>query len=391
MLDPRSVQLVMDSLRYWVSEMHVDGFRFDLAPTLAREMHEVSQRSAFFDIIHQDPVLSQVKLIAEPWDLGEDGYQVGNFPANWREWNGQYRDTVRRFWRGDPGQLAGLASRLAGSSDLYDHSGRGPHASINFVTSHDGFTLRDLVSYDHKHNEANREDNRDGTNDNYSWNCGAEGDTDDPSVRTLRVQQSRNLLATLYLSQGVPMVLHGDEVGRTQRGNNNAYCQDNEVSWLSWEWGGEDLELLEWVKRLGEFRREHPTLGQLRFLQGEPVREGGLHDLAWLRSDGLPMTDADWHSHDRRTLGMQLAASRPAAEDESQFEDDVLLALFNAEPANVRFRLPQVPRPLRWVVAFDTARADEPAGRRTYAGHASISVAARSVLALTYSTRAVPE
>ncbi|MFO7189818.1 MAG: glycogen debranching protein GlgX, partial [Pseudomonadota bacterium] len=282
MQHPRSLQLIMDSLRYWVTEMHVDGFRFDLASALARELHEVDRLGAFFDIIRQDPVLSQVKLIAEPWDLGEGGYQVGNFPIGWAEWNDKYRDTMRAYWKGDGGIIHEFATRLTGSSDLYGRGGRRPYSSINFIASHDGFTLHDLVSYNEKHNEANGEDNRDGHDHNLSWNCGVEGPTDDPQIKALREQQKRNMLATLFLSQGVPMLLAGDKLGRTQRGNNNAYCQDNEISWLDWTDNPERAQLFEFTRRLIALRRAHPVFRRREFFQGRPV-QGGAKDIVWLK------------------------------------------------------------------------------------------------------------
>src|SRR5690606_28979629 len=307
MMHPRVLQLIMDSLRYWVQEMHVDGFRFDLASALARELHEVDRLGAFFDIIHQDPVLSQVKLIAEPWDLGEGGYQVGNFPVGWTEWNGKYRDTVRSYWRGDEGRVAELAYRLTGSSDLYEGGGRKPYASINLITAHDGFTLTDLVSYNEKHNEANLEDNRDGSDHNLSWNCGVEGPTDDPEIRRLRAKQKRNLIATLLLSQGVPMLLGGDEIGRTQRGNNNAYCQDNEISWFHWDFGAEEREFLAFVQRMVRLRREHPVFRRRHFFRGREITGAGIKDLLWLCADGTEMTEEKWHDPGLRTIGLLLA------------------------------------------------------------------------------------
>ena len=290
---PRTLQLIMDSLRYWVNDMHVDGFRFDLASALARELHDVDRLSAFFDIIHQDPVLSQVKLIAEPWDLGEGGYQVGNFPPGWAEWNGKYRDSVRRYWKGDGGLLGEIAHRWSGSSDLYGESGRQPYASINFVTAHDGLTLHDLVSYDHKHNEANHEGNRDGTDDNQSWNCGVEGPTEDPAIQELRDRQVRNFFATLLLSQGVPMICGGDELGRTQQGNNNAYCQDNELSWVNWNLTRSQLGLLDFVKLLIEIKKTHPVFQRRRFFQGRRVEDSAVKDIAWFGSHGKEMSHED--------------------------------------------------------------------------------------------------
>ncbi|MFO1094709.1 MAG: glycogen debranching protein GlgX [Planctomycetaceae bacterium] len=306
MLSPRVLQLIMDSLRYWVTEMHIDGFRFDLAAALARELHAVDKLGAFFDIIHQDPVLSQVKLIAEPWDLGEGGYQVGNFPVGWTEWNGRYRDTVRSFWRGDGHAVSEFATRLTGSSDLYEHNGRRPYASINFVTSHDGFTLHDLVSYNHKHNEANRHGNQDGENHNICWNCGVEGPTDEPEVLRLRERQKRNFLATLMLSQGVPMLRSGDELSHTQQGNNNAYCQDNQISWLRWDLSADQQLFLEFVGRVIRLWRGNPVFQRRQFFQGREIRGARVKDIHWLTPSGQEMSDADWHSGHARCLGMRL-------------------------------------------------------------------------------------
>jgi len=306
MMHPRTLQLIMDSLRYWIQEMHVDGFRFDLAAALARELHDVDRLSAFFDVIHQDPVVSQVKLIAEPWDLGEGGYQVGNFPVLWAEWNGLYRDAVRAFWRGDESQAGVFATRLAGSSDLYGRGGRRPYASVNFVTAHDGFTLHDLVSYNDKHNEANGEDNRDGHDHNLSWNCGVEGSTDDLAILRLRERQARNFLATLLVSQGVPMLCAGDEIGRTQQGNNNAYCHDSELTWLDWNLDRARRALLEFTSRLIALRRRHPVLRRQQFFHGRKLRGSEVKDLSWLRPDGKEMTDEDWNVN-TRCLGLRLA------------------------------------------------------------------------------------
>jgi glycogen operon protein len=339
---PRVLQLVTDSLRYWAEEMHVDGFRFDLAPALARESNGYSRDAAFFKALQQDPVLSRVKLIAEPWDVGPDGYQLGNFPPGWSEWNGKYRDTVRRFWRGDPGVLPELASRLAGSSDLFEHQGRRPRANVNFVTVHDGFTLTDLVSYDHKHNAANHEGNRDGTNDDHSWNCGLEGPTDDPQIRALRERQKRNLFATLLLSLGVPLILGGDELGRTQRGNNNAYCQDNEISWLDWSSRDpHDLALADFVKTLLRLRRGHPAFERDAFFHGRPLDRGGRKDIAWIAPDSREMEAEDWAS-DRRTVGFFLGAP------------PMLFVAMNAGPDDIDFRLPEVER-VSWSLVLDTA------------------------------------
>ena len=347
---PRVLQLILDCLRYWVLEMHVDGFRFDLASALARGRYEFDRRGAFFHAIHQDPVLSQVKLIAEPWDLGPGGYQAGNFPAPWTEWNDRYRDTVRRFWRGDAGQVPELATRLAGSSDLYRHGGRQPSAGINFVTAHDGFTLDDLVGYEKKRNEANGESNRDGSDDNLSWNCGAEGATSDPEIRALRVRQKRNFIATLLLSQGVPMICGGDELGRTQEGNNNAYCQDNETSWFDWDLTPADRELLAFVQWMIRFRRDHPVLRRRRFLQGAGARTGGATDLTWLDPGGREMTNEAWRRASERCLGVRLAGEAIDEADErgGRTVDDTLLMLFNADDREAPFTLPEPGRGASW-------------------------------------------
>ncbi|HEX2165436.1 MAG TPA: glycogen debranching protein GlgX [Thermoanaerobaculia bacterium] len=355
MQHPHVLQLIMDSLRYWVGEMHVDGFRFDLAATLARELHEVDRLATFFDVIQQDPVISQVKLIAEPWDVGEGGYQVGNFPTLWSEWNGKFRDTVRDTWRGEAQTLSELASRLTGSSDLYAHNGRRPYASINFVTAHDGFTLADLVSYDHKHNEANGEDNKDGDSDNRSWNHGFEGPTDDAAIQASRRRSQRNFLATLMLSQGVPMLLGGDEIGRTQQGNNNAYCQDNEVSWFDWE--SADEGLFEFTARLIAFRRDHPTFRRRRWFLGQPIH-GESHDLAWFAPDGREMTDEDWEGGVARSLGVSLNGDALASLDErgERIRDASYFLLFNADHQPVEFVVPERDDlPSRWRRLLDTA------------------------------------
>jgi isoamylase len=348
---PHTLQLIMDSLRYWVIEMHVDGFRFDLAASLARQFHEVDRLSAFFDLIQQDPVVSQVKLIAEPWDIGEGGYQVGNFPALWSEWNGKYRDTVRDFWRGEPATLGEFASRLTGSSDLYADDSRYPGASVNFVTAHDGFTLRDLVSYNDKHNEANGEGNRDGESFNRSWNCGVEGETDDPEVLTLRARQQRNFLATLLLSQGVIMLLGGDELGRTQRGNNNAYCQDNEISWLDWANANENL--LEFTRRLIALRREHPVLCRRRWFLGRSIR--GSLDLGWFKPDGTEMSDEDWDSGLANAVGVFLNGEAITDRDRrgQRITDDSFLLLFNAQGSGIDWTLPKQ-WGKRWEAILDT-------------------------------------
>lgn len=368
MTHPRVLQMIMDSLRYWVLEMHVDGFRFDLAATLARELHDVDRLGAFFDIIQQDPVISQVKLIAEPWDLGPGGYQVGNFPVLWAEWNAAYRDTVRRFWKGDGGQVAGLGFRLTGSSDLYAHNGRLPYASINFVTAHDGFTLQDLVSYNDKHNEGNGEENRDGHNDNISWNCGAEGETDDIELLALRERQKRNFLATLMLSQGVPMLLAGDEIGRTQKGNNNAYCQDNEVSWIDWKLDRPRRQLLEFTGYLIRLVHAHPVLRRRHFFQGWRIRGSEVRDLVWFRPDGKEMTDEEWNDSENRCFGLRLAGDAIEESDErgNPIVDDTLLILLNAHHETISFVLPAHRRKVRWEFILDTY---DPKSNRKKARH----------------------
>jgi glycogen operon protein len=341
MRHPHVLQLIMDSLRYWVVDMHVDGFRFDLASTLARELHEVDRLSSFFDIIQQDPVISQVKLIAEPWDVGEGGYQVGNFPPVWSEWNGRYRDTVRDFWRGVDETLAELGYRFTGSSDLYQSDSRRPMASVNFVTAHDGFSLRDLVSYNEKHNEKNFEDNRDGDSHNRSWNCGVEGDTDDPEVLELRLRQTRNFLVTLMLSQGVPMLLGGDEMWRTQHGNNNAYCQDNEVSWFDWTLVEKNVALVEFVRRLIAFRKEHPIFRRRRWFQGQPIR--GTPDIGWFRSDGSEMSEGDWDNSFAKSIAVFLNGDAiPTPDPRGQrIIDDTFLVVMNAHHEKLGFTSPE--------------------------------------------------
>ena len=342
MLHPRVLQLIMDSLRYWVLEMHVDGFRFDLAASLARELYEVNRLGAFLDIVHQDPVLSQTKLIAEPWDLGEGGYQIGNFPVGWAEWNGKYRDAVRQYWKGEGGVIGELGYRLTGSSDLYEHNGRRPYASINFITAHDGFTLRDLVSYNDKHNEANLEDNRDGSNDNHSWNCGAEGETDDPEIQALRARQQRNLLATLLLSQGVPMLLAGDELGHTQNGNNNAYCQDNELSWIDWSTLEAAQPLLSFVRSLIRLRKEHPLLRRRKYFLGRRIQGPGSEDILWLNPLGAEMSDHEWSASFARCLGMLVQGEHLNDTDRNgnPLTDDNFLLLLNAHYEAIDFTLP---------------------------------------------------
>jgi isoamylase len=355
MRHPHVLQLIMDSLRYWVNDMHVDGFRFDLASTLARELHDVDRLSTFFEVIQQDPVISQVKLIAEPWDVGEGGYQVGNFPPLWSEWNGMYRDTMRDFWRGEPATLPEFASRLTGSSDLYEDDTRRPNASINFITAHDGFTLRDLVSYNEKHNEANGEDNRDGTDDNRSWNSGVEGPTDDPEVLRLRARRQRNFLTTLLLSQGVPMLLGGDEFGRSQRGNNNAYGQDNELSWFRWDEADEDL--LAFTQTLIQLRTEHPVFRRRRWFQGRPLRGEEIDDIAWLTPEGAEMDDDDWDASYARALQVFLNGHGIASPDPrgQPVVDDSFLVLFNASDESIDFVLPPDTFAPGWRVVVDSA------------------------------------
>ncbi|TMQ33978.1 MAG: glycogen debranching protein GlgX [Planctomycetota bacterium] len=358
MIHPRVLQLIMDSLRYWVLEMHVDGFRFDLASTLARELFAVDRLGAFFDIIHQDPVLSQVKLIAEPWDVGEGGYQVGNFPVLWTEWNGKYRDSVRKFCKGDGGTVAELATRLSGSSDLYEHSGRLPNASINFVTCHDGFTLQDLVSYNEKHNEANGENNQDGANDNNSWNCGAEGPTDDPNVRALRERQKRNLIVTLLLSQGVPMLCGGDELGHTQNGNNNTYCQDNELTWLNWDLNDEQKAFLDFVGRVINIRREQPVFQRRKFFQGRRIRGSDIKDISWFDTGGQEMSDEAWNAGFVRCIGVRLAGDVIGDVDErgEKVVGETLLLLLNAHHEPLPFTLPATKPEHHWECMLDTAQ-----------------------------------
>ena len=399
MRSPQVLQLIMDSLRYWVTEMHVDGFRFDLAATLARQFHEVDRLSAFFDIVHQDPVISQVKLIAEPWDVGDGGYQVGGFPPLWTEWNGRYRDTVRDFWRGEPSTVPEFASRLTGSSDLYEHTGRKPIASINFVTAHDGFTLADLVSYNEKHNEANGEGNADGESHNRSWNCGAEGPTDDATIKALRARQQRNFLTTLLLSQGVPMITHGDELGRTQRGNNNGYCQDNELTWM--DWGGDDgldedrAALLEFTRALVRLRREHPLLHRRGFFSS-PV-EGGSHpysgassmpEIEWLDLTGARMDDADWENGYARSLMVFFNGDVIPEQDERgrPIIDDSFLVMFNAHSEPLDFTLPRADYGERWTAVVDTDGTTV-AGTEYEAG-STLKVTDRSVVVLTRPSRA---
>ncbi|WP_241471777.1 glycogen debranching protein GlgX [Mycolicibacterium neoaurum] len=385
---PHTLQLIMDSLRYWVLEMHVDGFRFDLASTLAREFYDVDRLSAFFDLVQQDPVISQVKLIAEPWDVGEGGYQVGNFPGLWTEWNGKYRDTVRDYWRGEPATLGEFASRLTGSSDLYEHTGRRPGASINFVTCHDGFTLADLVSYNEKHNEANGEDNRDGESHNRSWNCGVEGPTDDPAIVSLRSRQMRNMIATLMVSQGTPMISHGDEIGRTQGGNNNAYCQDSPVAWVDWSKLDENAELLEFTRKAVALRKKHPVFRRRRFLAGNPIRSGEqVRDIAWLTPAGAEMTPEDWGSGFGKSIAVFLngdAIPEPNARGE-RVRDDSFLLCFNAHDEELDFVLPPDDYAEKWVTALNTG---DPAGANevTISAGEKISLQPRSLRVLKKTT-----
>jgi isoamylase len=357
---PFVLHMLMDSLRYWVTEMHVDGFRFDLASTLARELHDVDRLSGFFDVIQQDPVINQVKLIAEPWDVGEGGYQVGNFPPLWSEWNGRYRDTVRDFWRGEPAALAEFANRLSGSPDLYQGDQRRPSASINFITAHDGFTLNDLVSYNERHNEANGEDNRDGESHNRSWNSGAEGDTDDEEVRRIRIRQRRNFLSTLFLSQGVPMLLGGDEMGRTQHGNNNAYCQDNEISWFDWGLRDENIALLGFTRKLMDFRIAHPVLRRRRWFQGRPIYGSGVEDIVWFDCAGTEMDDHQWQQDFARSLGVFLNGRGISSPDHHgrHIVDDSLLMLFNAHWEPVEFTLPDARFGAHWRKEMATSEAE---------------------------------
>ncbi len=382
---PRTLQLLMDSLRYWATEMHVDGFRFDLAAALAREFNEMDRLGTFFDTIAQDPVLSQLKLIAEPWDLGEGGYQVGNFPVGWAEWNGKYRDAVRRFWRGDEGSMSELATRLCGSSDLYEEGGRRPSASINFVTAHDGFTLSDLVSYERKHNESNLDENRDGCDDNISSNNGAEGPTDDAAVNQRRDQQLRNFLSTLLLSQGVPMISGGDEIGRTQGGNNNSYCQDNETTWYDWDLDDRRSARFDFVCDLMRLRREHPTLRRRKFFQGRPIRGSGVTDVLFLRPDGQQMTEEEWNASWVRTLGIQWDGNATDIVDRrgNRIESPTVLILLNAADGENQFKLPEIRQELRWQTHINTARERPEQGQEEFSGGESIRVASHSLIYLS--------
>jgi glycogen operon protein len=384
MRNPRALQLLMDSLRYWVLDMHVDGFRFDLASALARELHAVDRLGAFFDIIRQDPVLSQVKLIAEPWDVGEGGYQVGNFPLGWTEWNDRYRDAMRAYWKGDGGVIGEFARRFTGSSDLYETSGRKPYASINFITSHDGFTLEDLVSYNTKHNEANLEDNRDGHDNNLSWNCGVEGPTDDLEVRALRARQKRNFVATLLLSQGVPMLVAGDEIGRTQRGNNNAYCQDSELSWVDWNLDEEGRALLEFVRRMVGIRRAHPVFRRHRFFRGRAIHGAGIKDIVWLRPDGGEMTDDEWEHAFARSLGVYVGGAALEEMDRRghRLVDNNFLVLLSSHHETIPFTLPAPRSGTTWQVLVDTAYEQGLAMDGRYPGTTQYPLQGRSLALL---------
>ncbi|MFD0998588.1 glycogen debranching protein GlgX [Ohtaekwangia kribbensis] len=382
---PNVLRLMMDSLRYWIQDMHVDGFRFDLASTLARELHEVNKLSAFFDIIHQDPVISQVKLIAEPWDIGEGGYQVGKFPPGWAEWNGKYRDCIRDFWRGADSMLGEFALRLTGSSDLYEGDYRSPTASINFITAHDGFTLNDLVSYNEKHNDANGENNNDGENHNRSWNCGEEGETDKQDVIELRKRQKRNLLTTLFLSQGVPMLLSGDEISRTQQGNNNAYCQDNEISWTDWK--DADDELLAFTQQLIALRKDHPVFCRRRWFQGQPIKGIGLEDIAWFQPDGEEMTEEHWTKDFAKSMAVFLngrGIHTPGPQGEQIIDDDFYL-IFNAHHEALEFKLPGAKYARSWTRLLSTADGKIEPGE-VYPAESVIQVEGRSILLLQQPT-----
>jgi glycogen operon protein len=382
---PHTLQLIMDSLRYWVTEMHVDGFRFDLAATLAREFYDVDRLATFFEVVQQDPVVSQVKLIAEPWDVGPGGYQVGNFPPLWTEWNGKYRDTVRDFWRGEPATLGEFASRVTGSSDLYQNDGRRPYASINFVTAHDGFTLNDLVSYNEKHNEANGEENQDGESHNRSWNCGAEGPSDDPEVLELRARQRRNLMATLLLSQGVPMILHGDEFGRTQHGNNNVYCQDNEVSWADWSLVESNAELVDFTAAVTAFRKAHPVFHRKRFFAGRPIRKGEeLRDIAWFTPGGEEMTEQHWEDDFGKSIVVFLNGEGIPDLDSRGMRvvDDSFLIAFNAHFEDIEVTLPDAEYGPEWMVVIDTATGQVGDSEKPIVATGQLSLPARSLIVL---------
>ncbi|MBS1527550.1 MAG: glycogen debranching enzyme GlgX, partial [Bacteroidetes bacterium] len=380
---PNVLRLMMDSLRYWILEMHVDGFRFDLAATLARELHEVNRLSAFFDIIHQDPVISQVKLIAEPWDIGEGGYQIGKFPPGWGEWNGKYRDIIREYWNGSEGVLGEFANRITGSADLYQDYRR-PTASINFITAHDGFTLTDLVSYNEKHNEANGENNNDGESHNRSNNYGVEGSTDDAAINELRNRQKRNFLATLFLSQGVPMLLAGDEIGRTQQGNNNSYCQDNEISWI--DWSKADNDLLEFTSKLIHLRQSHAAFSRKNWFRGEPVKGDGIEDIAWFQPDGSKMTAEHWNQDFARSIAVFLNGHGLHAvnSEGEKVIDDNFYIIFNASDQAMEYKLPDEKYAPNWHIIFDTARYSQEEGQQKYKANEKIMIDGRSVILLQH-------
>ena len=380
---PSVLRLMMDSLRYWILEMHVDGFRFDLAATLARELHEVNQLSAFFDIIYQDPVISQVKLIAEPWDIGEGGYQVGKFPVGWAEWNGKYRDSLRDYWNGTEGMLPEFGQRITGSADLYKDYRR-PTASVNFITAHDGFTLNDLVSYNEKHNEANGEDNNDGESNNRSFNYGVEGPTDDPVIKEIRCRQKRNFLASLFLSQGVPMLVAGDEIGRTQQGNNNSYCQDNEISWI--DWNAADTDLGEFTRKLIHLRREHAVFSRKNWFKGEPVKDNGIEDIVWFLPDGAHMTPDHWQQDFAKTIAMYLNGEGLHAVNSEGEEviDDNFYVIFNAHSEEVAYKLPAQEYAKDWALVIDTARNEQESNDKTYKAGDVVKVEGRSVIVLQH-------
>ncbi|NEM97589.1 glycogen debranching protein GlgX [Pontibacter burrus] len=388
---PSVLRLIMDSLRYWILDMHVDGFRFDLASTLARELHEVDRLGSFFDIIHQDPVISQVKLIAEPWDVGEGGYQVGNFPPGWTEWNGKYRDCMRDYWRGAESMLAEFAERFTGSSDLYQDDYRRPTASINFITAHDGFTLHDLVSYNEKHNEANGENNQDGESHNRSWNCGAEGPTEDKTIVELRQLQKRNFLTTLFLSQGVPMLVAGDEISRTQQGNNNAYCQDNEISWVNWEKA--DKEMLEFTRKLIQLRKEHPVFCRRRWFQGVPIKGLGVEDIAWFLPEGTEMTDEHWNHDFAKSLAVYMNGHglRSVGPKGEVILDDDFYVIFNAYHEPLKFKLPPEKYGSKWVKLIDTTTGQVGEEGKVYAAGKTLEVGGRSVVLLHSKTEKKPK
>jgi isoamylase len=382
--NPQVLKLIMDSLRYWVLDMHVDGFRFDLASTLARELYEVDSLATFFDIIHQDPVLSKVKLIAEPWDVGEGGYHVGKFPLLWSEWNGRFRDTVRNFWRGEKSTLAEFAYRFTGSSDLYQDNGRLPSASINFITAHDGFTLNDLVSYNHKQNDDNGEDNKDGETFNHSWNCGIEGETDDVEVLILRNQQRRNFLVTLLLAQGVPMITSGDEVGRTQKGNNNAFCQDNEISWFDWSLRNKNAQIFKFVQDLIAFRQKHPVFRRRKWFQGQDIHGSGVSDIGWFNPDGFETAESQWSFGFAKAIALFLNGQEiPLLGKQGQrIVDNSFLLFFNAHYEPIEFIIPSVVSRQKWTTVIDTTEAHLLHSGKIYQGNIPVKVEARSIIVL---------